>query len=141
MACALTVIAVDQFTKQWATSAGQSALNEPGTNPGLSLGVASSSLLFTAGAAVAGVVVLTLATAWTLHHRPERAWLAGLALGGAASNLLDRALRCGVIDFIPLGVIVANLADVAVMVGLISMVAMASRSPDAHPDENEEVTT
>ena len=42
---------------------------------------------------------------------------AGLQLGGAAGNLLDRALFGGATDFIAVGAVVINLADVALFVG------------------------
>jgi signal peptidase II len=43
----------------------------------------------------------------------------GLALGGAAGNLLDRVRRGGVVDFIDLGRWpMFNLADVAIVVGV-----------------------
>lgn len=43
----------------------------------------------------------------------------GLALGGAGSNLADRILRGGVVDFVDLRVWpVFNLADVAILAGL-----------------------
>jgi len=44
----------------------------------------------------------------------------GLALGGAAGNLLDRVRRGGVVDFIDLGCWpLFNLADVAIVVGVV----------------------
>lgn len=42
---------------------------------------------------------------------------AGLQLGGAAGNLLDRALFGGATDFIAVGAVVINLADVALFLG------------------------
>ena len=48
----------------------------------------------------------------------------GLAIGGAASNALDWALRCGVVDFIDLRIWpVFNVADVAIVVGTVTGVA------------------
>jgi signal peptidase II len=50
----------------------------------------------------------------------------GVAAGGAASNLLDHALRGGVVDYVDLRVWPAfNLADAAIVVGVIlTLVAM-----------------
>jgi lipoprotein signal peptidase len=48
----------------------------------------------------------------------------GLALGGAAGNLLDLRRRGGVVDFIDLKVWPAfNLADVAIVLGVVLAVA------------------
>jgi signal peptidase II len=44
----------------------------------------------------------------------------GIAIGGAAGNLVDRARRGGVVDFVAAGPWpVFNLADVAMAVGLL----------------------
>jgi signal peptidase II len=44
----------------------------------------------------------------------------GAALGGAGSNLLDRVMRGGVVDFIDLGFWpVFNFADVAIVAGIV----------------------
>jgi len=51
----------------------------------------------------------------------DNAWAAiglGVALGGAASNLIDRLRRGGIVDFIDLGVWpVFNIADAAIVIG------------------------
>jgi lipoprotein signal peptidase len=51
----------------------------------------------------------------------RNAWAAialGAALGGAASNLIDRLRRGGIVDFIDLGVWpVFNIADAAIVIG------------------------
>ena len=50
----------------------------------------------------------------------------GVALGGAGSNLLDRLLRDGVVDFIDFGVWpVFNLADAAIVAGVSLGIACA----------------
>jgi signal peptidase II len=54
------------------------------------------------------------------------AWAAGLIIGGAAANLLDRAVHGAVQDFIVIGPVVVNLADLAVLVGLAGIVAGAA---------------
>jgi len=47
---------------------------------------------------------------------------AALVIGGAVGNLVDRAAFGAVHDFIVLGPIVANVADIAVLVGVIGCV-------------------
>jgi signal peptidase II len=50
----------------------------------------------------------------------------GAALGGAASNLLDRRLHGGVVDYVDLRIWpVFNLADAAILVGVIVALAAA----------------
>lgn len=43
----------------------------------------------------------------------------GAALGGAAGNLVDRVRRGGVVDFIDLRFWPVNLADVAIVAGVL----------------------
>ena len=54
-------------------------------------------------------------------------------IGGAASNLADRVILGAVRDFIPTPVVIFNIADVAVLVGvtvyLQSMIRVARARP------------
>jgi signal peptidase II len=60
---------------------------------------------------------------------------AGLQLGGAAGNLLDRMLLGGATDFISVGALVINLADVALFAGtLLAMVGLL-RTPAPTGDD------
>ncbi len=85
---------------------------------------------------------------WT--SRPRRnSWLRitfGMIIGGALGNLIDRAVRHGqVVDFIHFQIpqlnfnfAVFNLADSAVVVGMISLVAifwLLPRESESEPDE------
>ena len=64
-------------------------------------------------------VLVLGASAASPSHRLAGAGLV-IALGGATSNLLDRAGRGAVIDFIALGSWPAfNLADVAIVIGVV----------------------
>lgn len=55
---------------------------------------------------------------------------AGLVLGGAASNTIDRAVNGAVHDFLALGqVVVINVADIAVAAGLVLGSVSLLRSP------------
>ena len=75
--------------------------------------------------------MLVVAACWTARNRPDSRRLGrlGVAAGGAAANLVDRSLRGGVVDFVPIGPIVLNLADLAVVTGLVTIAWMAN-----HPD-------
>ena len=80
--------------------------------------------------ALAGVL---LVLAYARHHG-GRVGLAltmgaGLQLGGAAGNLLDRALFGGATAFIAVGAVVINLADVALFLGTALATVGLLRTP------------
>ncbi len=130
---AVLVIALDQLTKHTvatgiAPGAGERVL------PGVRLvhvrnsGVAFS-LLSGGGALVLAVTLVALALLiGYLALRPWRRllWLpTGLLVGGAIGNLIDRVVSGAVTDFIKLPDWPAfNLADVAITVGVIALVAV-----------------
>lgn len=100
---AALVVAVDQLTK--ATY----------------IGPVNSAAPFTEGhgsqpAAQIGVALVLLAVVVWVFRRPW--WALGLAVGGVASNLIDRALLGGVRDPIAWGPYWWNVADAASAVGL-----------------------
>jgi len=64
----------------------------------------------------------------------------GLLVGGAASNLVDRALSGSVRDFIRAGDVVFNPADIAIIAGLVAY-AIAGLQPTVRHSPREEVTT
>jgi signal peptidase II len=60
---------------------------------------------------------------------------AGLILGGAVGNTIDRAVSGAVHDFLAIGqVVVINVADVAVVAGLV-LVSLPMRGPLPHARE------
>ncbi len=78
-------------------------------------------------AALISAVTLHLSSAW--FQSPVALIGLGLALGGAAGNLLDVLRSRAVVDFIDMRWWpVFNLADVAIVVGLVLAVA-----PNLHP--------
>ncbi len=99
---------------------------------------------------LAGAVALALL--WSGRTVPTRlgAVAVGLVLGGAAGNLVDRALRAGdgflggaVVDFIDLQWYpVFNIADIAVVGGaLLLLVATAvAGEPSTEPEVGERVS-
>lgn len=108
---------------------GTKALFPGDSNPEFALGAASApGWVMVALMALVALLGLLAARRW---HAP--AWAAGLALGGAIANLADRLVYGQVRDFIPLGqVIVFNLADVAIVAGLIGWLLSSSDRKEVH---------
>ncbi len=118
------LLALDLITK-WATAtlwAGHdSGLITPARNHNLALG----SVSLQDGLSPAIVVVLVLASGFfvasivaTLTRRIHPLGLV-LLLSGAAGNALDRAVTGAVHDWLNLYVVIANVADVVLLVGLV----------------------
>jgi lipoprotein signal peptidase len=130
---ALAVIGLDQLTKLATTlvATGQtSGLLVPVHNPRFSLGVAAAPLpvmvlVMAAGIAAAGGYALHAAARGRLP-----AWVPGLLVGGASSNLADRLLLGSVRDFLATPWAIVNLADLAVLAAVIAAtLAHRSRPP------------
>ena len=93
-------------------------------NTGVAFGVLAGggSTVYIATALALGCLLVYLVL------RPGRAWLwlpTGMMVGGAIGNLIDRASRGSVIDFIKLPDWPAfNVADMAITFGVIALVAL-----------------
>jgi lipoprotein signal peptidase len=131
----LVVVGLDQATKLAATlaAAGQtSGLVVPVHNPRFSLGLAGAPLAIMALLMAVGILA---AGGYSLHaaHRGRLpAWVPGLLVGGASSNLLDRLLLGSVRDFLATPWAVINLADLAVLAAVIAstLVPLVRRPTD-----------
>ena len=105
----------------------------------LSLGAGLSPGIRAAVFVGATGLLLVLVTAAIVRHRRDPWSLLGAALfvAGGASNWLDRAVHGTVVDFLNLGIGslrtgVFNVADVAIMAGLVLLVAIELRpSPES----------
>lgn len=118
----LSVAAVDQATKWGASRLDASAHVVPVHNPGLSLQIVDTARWTEVCAMVAALVAATaLLGSRVLDGRLSSMGVA-MTLGGAASNLLDRALLGWVRDFLVVGPVVINVADLAVVIGLAIIV-------------------
>jgi lipoprotein signal peptidase len=103
----------------------------PVTNPEFLLGVAGTVATLMVLAMLAGVVAAALLATRLIQQHKIPGWAAGLAVGGALANTVDRALHGAVQDFLLIGPIVVNLADLAVVAGLtIAGVTMLRSRPD-----------
>lgn len=154
------VVTIDQLSKLWAVAVlenSQSWQLFSGTplsgllgltfyrNPGAALSFGSQSTFSVTLTAIA----ISLIVVWVFRKTTSLWWLsaAGLILGGALGNLIDRffrypsAARGYVVDFIGLGNwAVVNLADVAITSAAVLMVALAifdvKTNPAAPPTDS-----
>jgi signal peptidase II len=81
--------------------------------------------------AVGALALLALLTYFATHAGKRLVWLpTGLLIGGAAGNLVDRVRIGAVTDFLQLPHWPAfNLADIAITVGVVSLVFVIEGSP------------
>lgn len=134
---ALGALAADQALKAWLKDADQALL--PGAakllgirNPGISFGLFAGRPEIVSWLTLA----LILLAGVFLRRRPLGALGAtgaGLLLGGAAGNLLDRLVYGAVVDYVKLLFIdfpVFNLADLCILLGAGLMVIEALRNPE-----------
>lgn len=143
-AVAVVALLVDQLTKRVLREAIDRG-DAVGFVPGLDLvhwrnsGIAFSSFAdspLVVGLLVLGAVVAVLA--WFLRHTDlPGAWVgAGLLVGGAVGNTVDRLTLGSVIDFLRVsGGPAFNLADVAIVTGALVLAAAARRdvAPPGRP--------
>jgi lipoprotein signal peptidase len=113
----LAVISADQVTKALAEAGGKTSLN-----PGISFGWLGA---WPAPLLSLGLLTLIIGS-WIIYkHIWQRIPVAaGLFLGGAVSNIIDRLYWSGVRDWLPIPgtAIHNNLADYAIGVGLLLMI-------------------
>ena len=99
-------------------------------NDGIAFGIASGAgplvILF--------ALVALVALGWFVASAPPgwpTAVAAGLILGGALGNLVDRLTRGDVVDFVSLPAWPAfNLADVSITVGVVALAVIVIRAGD-----------
>lgn len=149
---AITVIAIDQWTKWWAFSAttpGETINVFPGVsightrNEGIAFGLFAGRPYLVFG--LMGVALTVLIVAYVKHRQRPVLWLAtGLLLGGAIGNAIDRITLGYVRDFIEVPKFPSfNLADVAITAGVVILVlAVEQRKPqdvrgEQKPSERE----
>lgn len=109
-----------------------------GLNTGINFG------LFADSAEVVRWILVALALAisvglmlWARHsfHRPIEFAAAGIAIGGAMGNAIDRVFYPGVVDFLNMSCCginnpyIFNLADVFIFAGLIGLVLITDGGP------------
>lgn len=118
----VAVIAADQVTKALAEHLASDRTGGaivPLRNQEFSLGVAAAPEQITVLICAVGIVAFGVHLVRETLRRRLDPWLTALVMGGALSNLVDRLLGGSVRDFLATPWVVFNLADVAVLVGLI----------------------
>ena len=124
----VSLLLLDQVTKTVAfllADDDASGVIQPGYNPRFSLGIAGAPLAVT-------LMVMTLSVCCFICYASAgvasgrwRSWVPAAIASGALSNLIDRILYGAVRDFLAIGPIVLNVADVAVAAGVVAIVHAA----------------
>ena len=123
-ALVVAVVSIDLATKAAAALLDRtptSGIITPVHNPDYSLGLIHADPIVL----MSGTVAVLITAAWWYHRAASstvssRTWWVGpVVLGGTIANLVDRAMFGSVHDFITTPWIVFNLADVAVLIGLV----------------------
>lgn len=105
-------------------------------NTGVSFGAFSGLPVW--GVALISSAALVLVVVILLRAAPGRAgrWAAVLIAGGAIGNLIDRAVRGAVTDFLDLPLLPpCNVADIAITFGAILMIGALLLAPSDEPGE------
>jgi signal peptidase II len=123
LATVVWAIVLDQGTKLWAMrTAGKGV--EVLHNPRYALGVLGASV----PAMILGTILVLAVFAAVIVPLAYRlglpAWIPGLILGGALSNMIDRVRFGAVRDFITTGIAIINVADLLVLAGVLMLPAL-----------------
>ena len=122
------VLCIDQLTK-FAGTSNFGGVFEPVGNPDYSLGVVTAPTVTLIALSAVTLIAAALYGIGLARAGRIPAWIPGVILGGAASNLADRVTLGEVRDFIPTSIAIFNVADLAVLGGVIAfMWCMTSRA-------------
>jgi len=137
VALAAWVVLADQATKLAAEllARGQRhGLLVPLRNPRFSLGLATTTRPLALLAMAAGIALAATYGLRAARRRIMPVWVPALVVGGALSNLVDRLLLGAVRDFLAVAHVVVNLADLAVLAGLVGYgLTHRPRPPASNP--------
>lgn len=109
-------------------------------NYGINFGLFSGETDSTRWILIAIALVICGVVLWWVHHEPGGLWQkisAGLLLGGALGNVVDRLVYGAVADFLNMSCCginnpyAFNIADIAVFVGAIGMVVFSGEKKEA----------
>lgn len=148
----LIVIVADQASKQWALGALANGHVIPVIGDFLSFKLAfNSGAAFSFGHSATWIFTLVSALVsvaipfFILRTRPAARIILGIVWGGAVGNLIDRLLRNPgfpeghVVDFINYnGWFIGNIADIALVLGLIALFVVEIFFTEAPDDERSD---
>lgn len=138
------IVVADLGTKWLATIIGRNddvGLIAPRLNPEFALGVLSTDKHPLVTSLLVTIALSMLVHAFTLTRRGQLArWTTASLVAGAIANLLDRAVTGAVHDWLNLGVVIANLADFALLFGLIAYLRAAWSAADKRAQTPRPVT-
>jgi signal peptidase II len=115
----------------------------PVRNPHFSLGLAAATTRpLMLAAMAAGIALVAAYGIRVIGHHGLPGWILSLVIGGAVSNLVDRLLLGAVRDFLAIGHIVINLADLAVVAGVLGFcLTRLLRPPATSPPPETQVSS
>jgi signal peptidase II len=112
----------------------------PMRNPSFSLGLATTTRPLMLLAMAAGIALVTAYGVRAARRSALPGWIPALVIAGALSNLLDRLLLGAVRDYLAIGHLVINLADLAVVAGVLGYgLSHLPQPPAANPAPAKEV--
>lgn len=116
-------------------------------NRGVSYGLFQASGLTGTVVLIVFSLAAVAALSWWLRSADRRllAWGLGLVIGGALGNVIDRAIYGAVADFFRFHAFgrdwyVFNVADAAITVGVVALLADAFARPEAKNSDREPAT-
>lgn len=112
------VIVADQTTKLWGHLSTEASLVEPVHNPEMALGVIGGPPLVLIMAMIGALVIFASYLLRRMYQGRIPPLVPAFLVGGALGNIIDRLLLGAVRDFIPTPLVVFNIADVALVVGV-----------------------
>ena len=123
LATIVWAVVADQGTKLWASAAGVEGF-AVAHNPRYALGVIGGSVPMLIVGTIAVLAVFAAVIVPLGHHVGLPAWIPGLVLGGALSNMIDRVRFGSVRDFIATRWAIINVADLFVIAGVLILPAL-----------------
>ena len=104
----------------------------PIENADFSLGAASAAYPVTLLLSTVGILAFGGFATWAAMRKRLPAWIPGLLVGGGIANLVDRLLFGAVHDWLDLGTVVVNLADISVFAGILGYFASLLMARNRH---------
>lgn len=130
------IIVIDQASKYWAFSIGHAYYSNicvellPVVNKGLAFSLLTSSRVYVYALLITAIsffLMLLASYAYWRYENGKVIFAETLVLAASISNLLDRLVYGGVLDFITINIVsmitfpVGNLADIFIVSGLLYM--------------------